>query len=303
MRAFRFALFALVLALLSACDAGEPEGETDPIIGEWTQVAYIYQRILVTVNQTQQIVDRMRPGTGDLRFTGDAHGDFRYAVPSMGRDGREILLVSTLDPYVVPFPSHRAATMKVNELGMHMIIGNTWYRRDHAWGERPFALEDGVLTLEAITLEAIPSGSVTVSGTLTMPLRTLEAGVEAEVEQHLRPVGEEETGSTYVFGRDDSFEIRRGTTDAGTWERVDAERVRATVIANGDPVTFDWIARMEGDQLYLGSEDFHIEPEEPACERPNCFEPYERRYALTQGSLARVRQEYGKLFFSAGERP
>lgn len=286
----RLYLATLLLSalVLGGCDSGDPGFNDHPLVGSWTP-HLTAQRTFAVVNQTQQVVDRREPGTGDLRFTGGATGDLRY--PYVSRDGERVT-VFTIDTRFHPFPDHYAFLgMNASTTSLTVWTNGEYvqYSRSHPYGEPPHTYENGHLDVGTLTLESFDGGTVTVTGSLDVPLRTLEAGTEYEVETHIRTDDSEDLAFQYVFEPDGRFRAvpLPGTSEpgyAGSWEETEGGRLQIRVEGEGAPNLAVLDYAIEAGTLVLSVSQEYCEGHAP------CLAQYENQYALIEGSLTRVRQ-------------
>jgi hypothetical protein len=288
-------LFALAIA---GCDSGEPElsdrFEGHPLVGSWTPQSTA-QRTFAVVDESQQVVDRHEPGTGNLRITGDATGDLRYAA-FVSRDGE--VTIFTIDTRFHPFPDRYAfltitasrATVTAWTDGQYVQYG-----RSHPYGEPPHTYEDGFFDIGTLTLQSSSGGTVTVTGSLDVPLRTLEAGTEYEVETHIVTDETEDLAFRYVFEPDGRFraEPLPGTSEpgyAGSWEETADGRLQIHLDGEGTPTPVELDYEVDDDDLTLSTSREYCEG------HAACLAQYENQYALIEGSLTQVRQTNGIAF-------
>lgn len=293
MRPYLATLFLFALAI-SGCDSGDPAAfDGHPLVGSWTP-QMTAQRTFAVVSQTQQVVDRREPGTGDLRITGDATGDLRY--PFISRDGE--VTIFTIDTRFHPFPGRYAflsitasrATVTAWTDGEYVQYG-----RSHPYGEPPHTYEDGLFDIGTLTLQSSGGNTVTVTGSLEVPLRTLEANTEYEVETDIVTDDTEDLAFRYVFEPDGRFhaEPLPGTSEpgyAGSWEETEDGRLQIRLEGENTPnlVELDYV--VEENALILSTSQEYCEG------HAACLAQYENQYALIEGSLTRVRQSNGITF-------
>lgn len=292
-----FASLLLFGLALSGCDSGEPNLsdrlDDHPLVGSWTPQSTA-QRTFAVVNQTQQVVDRSEPGAGDLRITGDASGDLRY--PFISRDGD--VTIFTIDTRFHPFPD-RYAFLSINASRATVTAWTdgeyVQYGRSHPYGEPPYTYEDGVFDLGPLTLESSSGTTVTVTGSLDVPLRTLEAGTEHEVETHIVTEDTEDLAFRYVFEPDGSFraEPLPGTSEpgyAGSWDEAEDGQLQIRLEGESTSTLVELDYVVEDGALTLGTSREYCEG------HAACLAQYENQYALIEGSLTRVRQTNGIAF-------
>lgn len=283
------ATLLLSVLVLSACDSGGPDFDDHPLVGSWMPESSA-QRSFAVVNQTQQIVDQRTPGTGTLRFMGDAASDLRYPT-FVSRDGEQIT-VFTIDTHFHPFPD-RYAFLNVNEHGTSVTAWSdgeyVQYSRPHPYGEPPHTYEDGRFEVETLTLQSSHGDTVTVRGSLDVPLRTLEAGTEYEVETHIHTADTEDLAYRYVFEPEGRFRAeplldsdRPGY--GGSWEEVEDGRIQLTTETQDPPITVELDYAIDDGALVLSTSQTRCES------RPVCLAQYENQNALIEGSLTHVRQ-------------
>lgn len=292
MRPYLATLFLFALAI-AGCDSGEPDlsdrFEGHPLVGSWTPQSTA-QRTFAVVDQTQQVMDRRGPGTGDLRITGDATGDLRYAA-FVSRDGERVTF-STIDSRFHPLPDRRAsltidasrATVTTRTDGEYVQYG-----RSHPFGEPPHTYEDGFFDIDTLTLQSSSGGTVTVTGSLDVPLRTLEAGTEYEVETQIVLDDTEDLAFLYVFDADGRFraEPLPGTSEpgyAGSWEEAEDGRLQIQLDGESIPTRVELDYEVEDRALTLSTSQEYCEG------HAACLAQFENQYALIEGSLTQVRQ-------------
>lgn len=298
MRPYLIPLLLFALSI-TGCDSGEPDLDDrfdgHPLVGSWTPETTA-QRTFAVVDQTQQVVDRREPGTGDLRISGAATGDLRYAA-FVSRDGERIT-ISSIDTRFHPLSDRRAfltidasrATVTVWTDGVYVQYG-----RSHPYGEPPHTYEDGLFDIGTLILRSSSGDTVIVTGALDVPLRTLEAGTEHEVETHIVTDDTEDLEFRYVFEPDGRFraEPLPDTSDpgyAGSWEETEDERLRIQLEGESTPTPVELDYVVEGGGLTLSTS------RENCDGRAACLAQYENQYALIEGSLTRVRQTNGIAF-------
>lgn len=289
MRLFLATLLLSALAF-SGCDSGDPAAfDGHPLVGSWTPQTTA-QRTFAVVNQTQQVVDRREPATGDLHVTGDASGDLRYPA-FLSRDGERVTVFS-IDTRFHPFPGRYAfLTIDASRATVTAWTDGEYvqYGRSHPYGEPPHTYEDGLFDIGTLTLQSSGGATVTVTGSLDVPLRTLEAGTEYEVETNIVTDDTEDLAFRYVFEPDGRFraEPLPGTSEpgyAGSWEETEDGRLQIRVESESTPTLAELDYVVEEGALTLSTSQEYCEG------HAACLAQYENQYALIEGSLTRVRQ-------------
>lgn len=279
----------LSACILSGCDSGGPDFHDHPLVGSWSPESTA-QRTFAVVNQTQQVVDHREPGTGDLHFTGGASGDLRYPA-FVSRDGDRVTIF-TIDPRFHPFPD-RYAFLSVTASRTTLTVWTdgevVQYGRSHPYGEPPHMYENGLLDVGVLTLHASDGREVSVTGSLDVPLRTLEAGTEYEVEARIRTGDTEDLALRYVFEPDGRFraEPLPGTSEpgyAGSWEETEEGHLQVRVEGEAAPNLAEFEYVVEAGGLVLSTSHEYCEG------HAACLAQYESQYALIEGSLTHVRQ-------------
>jgi hypothetical protein len=292
----------LTAGFLAACDSADPIADSHPLVGTWVETGS-EQAMLATSDRQQQIVDDSQPASGSLDITGDAAGTLRYADVYTNSDGREGVTVFSIDPYQHPFPaSYAFVSLSADATWLTVWEDGTYkqYGLEHYGGPAAYMLHDGQLTVATVPLPTGDGTTATVSGALGLPMRTLEAGVEMEVERHHHAAEAGDVLLRFVFEPDGGFRAEyEGDPDAspaaGSWEALDGQRVRLTYTAEGEPVVVDYDYRVTGGELYLAlTRDVCAD-----ISNPECLRNYEREFGMAPNTLMRVRQENGTVFAPA----
>ena len=289
------------MLLLGACDSGQERQPRAALVGTWVSQGHV-QRTLVTVDRAQAIVDVNRPGTGDLRVTGDAAAVLLYAGVYRSSDGREGVTVFSIDSRRYPFPpSYSFLTLSADRTDVTVWTGETYtqYGASHGGGPAAYTLQDGRLSLGGATLPSAGGATVTVTGSLVLPLLRLRAGAEAEVERQEHAPEPGDGTDRYEFRDDGTFRVeqrRPGSLPrsvSGTWTILDGQRLRLTTTPAGEPTDADYDYRIEGGVLSLGVT-------RDVCAEPNmeCLRYHEGRFAIQPGSLVRARIGHEAMFAS-----
>lgn len=272
----RAALFLALLLPLAACDGGD----ADALIGTWRLEA-LTEAVRVTSQTAQALPDVSATPTASVTATGALSADLDVVTDLTASDGFAQLLVAT---------ASRETAATVIELAVAQIPSNAQANLvDDATGGSFFGFfgdatvleqDGGRFTIPSLTLNG--DGQVTVSGTVVYPEIALAPDQPTEVQ----PYEEELEGVlTLTFAADGTFAAQAtgpgGTASAtGTWDRLDAERVRLTA-TEGDAIESGvFEASVDGTSLVLKGEDL-----DAPCSRA-CIRRVETEVFAEPGSLS-----------------
>lgn len=297
-----FAICFVAALGLAGCDGGEPSRSAHPLVGAWRSEGD-YQRSLVTSARAQTVVDPSRPGSGDLRYDGNASGTVRHVTASTDQAGRSSFTVFSMTPHAHPFPTAYAfLSLSADATGLTVWRdgAHTQYTLPHHGGPAPHTFEEGRLTVRDVTLTSPGGATVQVGGSLAVATRTILAGTEQEVAR--RSYGNDPGESRErVFEPGGAYRETRtapgaSSTVTGTWEVVDEGRVRLSVEGGQLTAVFDYDVQ---DGTLALSERW-----DPCANTPlrECLAVYEREFGLGAGSLTRVRQENGEVLTTGASR-
>jgi hypothetical protein len=298
-RRYTPALVALIV--LAACDGGASDNR-HALVGSWLEAGGA-QTTFVTSSVAQEVVDATRPGTGDLALRGDASDVLVYASSHFDREGRRAFTIFSTDHLRHPFPSSYAFLSLDPDGTSATVWRDGAYRQygyTHYGGPVPYTFADGRLVLDDVALSSHDGRIVVADGALTLPMRTLPAGVETEVQRHHHTEEPGEVLRRRVFGADGSYrEERVGDSPlppfSGTWEDLGDGHIRITGSVNGQAASAELAYRVEGGRLTLST------TWEPCAgvAHPDCLPGYERGFAMAPGSLVRMREENAEILAPA----
>lgn len=289
---FRFPIRAAALSCLalSACDSATPE--TASIVGTWQMEEHI-QETIVTSNRDQEIIDVNQPGTGEIAFGGAATGSLRYAgiYTDPGR-GTTITLFST-DYHTHPFPARYSSLSLAPEQTTLTVWRDGTYRQFslfHYNGEATYTRAGNRLTVPQTTLTTSDGETVTVGGTLSLPVHQIRAGVDKTVERQ-RVTDEDDRRIT--FDTDGTYrDERRGErpeTYTGAWEQAGDGRIR---IRYGGGTVNELTYSVEDGRLSLtGSSESCRDDANRGCRGIT-----EQLFGLAPGSVQTVRVDITGVF-------
>ena len=244
-----------------------------------------------TTSQTQQIVDARRPGEGEIAAVGSAAGVHRFAFASRDREDNPVYTVFSTDARPLP------ADYSFLSLTPYQTTLTVWrsgtvrqFGLSHPLAQAPYSRTGDRLSVSPVTLVGPDGATVTVSGSLVLPMLTLEAGTEQDVERNASADTEEQI----TFEADGTYRERDGgQAFVGRWEDAGAGRVR---ILFGSDQIFEQPYRIESGQLRFESIS------DQCSDDPNrrCRQNYEERFLLVPGSLEQVRLAREVVFRAVG---
>lgn len=224
-------LLVLVAALaISGCDSqSDPDGSTSPLLGRW-ELGSETRAIYVTLTQTQSVLDYLQPGEGDLAVSGAVSGDLRWLSQRWeggGTTGRDTVLEVASAP--LSDPSQGAIRLRVGSSGFGVVETDraTFYLPGA--NERPDLImlsADRLVVMSARFRSPETGEEVVVSGQLTVPRQTLEAGREALVHKQARAYPDI-AARLLEFGEDGRLTNTSASGSAtGRWEVTGDGRLR-----------------------------------------------------------------------------
>lgn len=190
----RFVLVALCL-ILAACDSAEPEAPPSPLVGSWT-LQTVGSDTYATLSRPQTALDPFTPAKGEVRVEGAFSRKLLYVTSrSVNDDFGETVVSYTLasapypvpdEPLVVLNGSARWANISVLR-GLLLQTGgsSTGYFLHLPTDTPPVSQSGDTLRIgpNVYDVDYPGSGSVTAEGTLVLPRRQIEAGVETRMSQ------------------------------------------------------------------------------------------------------------------------
>ena len=291
--------FVLCLALIfTACDSGDLSLSRADLIGSWTPTQSV-ERVWVTSDQDQDVLDPIRPGVGDLRLSGASSDRLQFVRAERVSSGDLSYTVFSHSFFQHPLPdNHSSLSLGESRLDATVWRGGvyTQYELDH--NLPPYSLRDNRLTFDAVRLASTSGGTVTVDGWMEFPIRTVRADTETMIEEQTHAI---EPGdhllTRVVFEADGSYRKERDTADGvrvllpGTWELLDGHRVRLDLVTQLGTRTDIVTVERDGDTLVLsGFNDVC-----PDAQR-SCLGFHEDLFVMERGSLTRVRDEDRTLY-------
>ena len=292
---------ALVLAVLSlsACDSGGAEGGSTPsaLVGSWSLQSTTTETF-ATLSEAQTVVDRSRPTTGTIAFSGAETGTFRF-LNGQPENGSAIL--ATYDARQ-PVTRQDVYELRLNSYGSSGDARLVGIKADGTYVEyvlyssptAPFTYADGRLTLASIVLQDVYNDTrrVTVSaGTMAFQATSVAAGQKTRVRSSTLPFDMDpytgfsalryilEDGGGYRAERD--FYPNRTLSVAGTWA-ADGNRLRLSVTQDGMTETEAFTYALESGQLQLGVSA------DPCRANASCRFSYEQELGIRPGTLSQV---------------
>ena len=184
-----FILLVALCALVAACDSAEPEAPA--FVGTWT--AYSYgSDTYATLSGSQMALDPFSPAVGEVRVEGASPGVLRYVTSrSVSRDFGETSVSYTLSNAPLPNPGTPFVVLGGSSqwasLGVYTRAGEegTAYFAQVPLTAPPVSQSGDTLRVGPnVYVESSGTGaSVTVQGSLVLPRRRIEAGVETHITQ------------------------------------------------------------------------------------------------------------------------
>ena len=230
----RLACLLTLLLSLTACDGG---GDGDALVGTWRLDA-LTETVRVTSRTTQAVPDFSANPAVSVTASGARSADLDVVVLLTGGNGGIDLLLSTDEAFTPGTGS--GAELTVIQIPQSAQASFTSF--DGSAGEQfsgffgngtVVARSGGRFTIPTLTLNG--TGTVTVGGTVVYPEITLAPGEPTEV----RPYEQALEGTLSVtFDAEGTFTARANgegglASATGTWERLDAGRVRLTASGAG----------------------------------------------------------------------
>lgn len=298
----RLALVASCV-LLAACDSADPDvPEVPAIVGTWTSQTY-GSETYATLSQSQVAFDPFSPAVGEVRMEGAQSAVLRYVVSrEVNRDFGETVVsytissasrLSTGTPFIELTGSPRFAVVDVHD-GRRAGSGEDLrsYIARAPDTAPPVTQSGDTLRIGPNVYHEYPNtgASVTVQGTLVVPRRRIDAGVETRMRQAASFIGDDAITLTI---RADGTVSERGQNSAplsGTWSVGSDSTVTFIFGGSGTDTRY----RITGSTLRLESVN------QGGCEAM-CRSRIEDAADLLPGTVRSARRAYNTTY--TRERP
>ena len=234
----RFVFLLALLLSLTACDSST-DADADDVVGTWRLEA-LTEAVRVTSQTAQMIPDLSATPTASVTARGARTADLDVVLFLSGGsgDGGTELFLSTDEDFVPG--TGTGAHLSVSQIpGSAQAVLTSF---DGSTGEQFYGFfGDGTIITRSGGRFTIPplmldgAGTVTVGGTVVYPEITLVPGQPTEVRSYAEDL---EGTLTVTFEAGGRFSVRAngpgGSASAtGTWERLDADRIRITSSSDG----------------------------------------------------------------------